>query len=450
MRAVLAVRRIVRAVPYGGRVTPPPSDSGRDLAGRLAIAVYLPWILAQLGRGMLLPIVPLYLRDAGLSYRTIAVILAAVGLGAILGGLPVGSVAGRYGPEWLFVGAVAATAATAAVMGVSSAVFALVAFRLVYGMAAVGLRVSVQMQVNAAAAVRLRGRAMSVLGGSVRLAFFVGPLLGGVLADLLGFTAAFALSGVITLCGLIPYLGARRRPLDGARFDRPSMPLSNLRADLGRHWGLLLLAGTGTALVMTVREGRNVVVPLIGDELGLSATAVGALVAIGTGADLLLFPVSGWLMDRFGRLFAIVPAFSLLGIGMFVLGLSSTTAGAVVAGVVMGVGNGMSAGTLLTLGGDLAPSEPGPFLAALGMMQDIGVVVGPIMVGWLADSAGLRASAFVLSAVMLLAICWIVVVIGDSSRPTRPWLVSRLDGSGPHTHPRSAPPTPTPPTSTAR
>ena len=112
---------------------------------------------------------------------------------------------------------------------------------------------------------------------------------------------------------------------------------------------------------------------------------------------------------------------------MLVLGLSETTNGAVVAGVIMGIGNGMSAGTMLTLGGDLAPKDAGPFLAALGMMQDGGAVIGPILVGWLADSVGLFESALVLAVVMFVAIAWIVIVLGDTARPSRPWLVSRLD-----------------------
>jgi MFS family permease len=90
----------------------------------------------------------------------------------------------------------------------------------------------------------------------------------------------------------------------------------------------------------------------------------------------------------------------------------------------------MSAGTMLTLGGDLAPADAGPFLAALGMMQDAGVVIGPIVVGWLADTAGLRASAVVLAVVMFAAVAYIVVVLGDTARPSRPWLVRRLEPPG--------------------
>jgi MFS family permease len=396
------------------------------------LEVYVPWVLAQLGRGMLLPVVPLYLRDAGLSYTRVSVVLAALGVGAVVGGLPTGAIAARVGPEWLFVGATCATAVTAALLGVSTAVFALIAFRLVYGAGAVGLRVSVQMLVNAVTPVRLRGRGMSVLGGSVRLAFFVGPLLGGLLADTVGFTATFVVCGVMTLIGIVPFVVVRRAADPGAaRFERPPDSGGSLRSALHRHAGLLLLAGTGSALVMAGREGRNVVVPLVGDDLGLSSTAVGALVAIGTGADLLLFPIAGWLMDRFGRLYAIVPAFTLVGVGLLVMGSWYSTTGAIVAGVIMGVGNGMSAGTMLTLGGDLAPADSGPFLAALGTLHDAGVVIGSLVVGSFADTAGLATSAVVLAAIMFAAVLWMVVAVGDSAHPTRPWIVTRLERAGP-------------------
>ena len=259
----------------------------------------------------------------------------------------------------------------------------------------------------------------------MRLAMFIGPILGGVLVEVVGFAATFVVCGVVTVVGLAPFVATRSAADGGQRFARPPSAAGLIGA-LRAHTGLLLLAGTGTALAMTVRAGRHVIVPLIGDELEMSPVAVGFLVALGTGADLLLFPVAGYLMDRFGRLAAIVPSFSLLGLGMLVLGLAPTVAGAIAAGVVMGIGNGMSAGTLLTLGGDLAPPDAGPFLSALGMLQDVGVVLGPILVGWLADSAGLATSAVVLAGVMLVAVVWIVVVLGDTSRPTRPWIVRRL------------------------
>ena len=97
-------------------------------------------------------------------------------------------------------------------------------------------------------------------------------------------------------------------------------------------------------------------VPLIAAELDLILAAIGGLVAIGTGADLLLFPVSGYLMDRYGRLYAIVPSFVLVTAGLVMLDYTDSGTKIAVAGVVMGVGSGIGAGTMLTVASDLAPA----------------------------------------------------------------------------------------------
>ena len=85
-------------------------------------------------------------------------------------------------------------------------------------------------------------------------------------------------------------------------------------------------------------------------------------------------------------------------------------------GPLVGIGNGMSAGTMLTLGTDLAPDDsPGQFLSALASVQNLGRILGPLIVGWFADAVGLRASAVALAVVMFVAITWIVVLIGETS-----------------------------------
>ena len=139
-----------------------PSDTARTVARRLAMPVYVPWVLVTLGRGMLLPVVPLYLRDAGLSYTLVTVVVASTGIGAVVAGLPVGRAAQRFGPEWLFVSSTLLSAVMAALLGISTAVLALVAFHLALGFGSVGLRIGVQMIVNGAVPGELRGRSSSV------------------------------------------------------------------------------------------------------------------------------------------------------------------------------------------------------------------------------------------------------------------------------------------------
>lgn len=382
----------------------------------LTLPIYLPWFTAVFGVGVLVPVLPLYLRDAGASFTLVSVVLAASGVGATLGALPSGAIAGRWGERALLLVSLVVLAASTAVLGATLAAVALVVLRLAQGAGSVGVTIAQQTRVTRHVPARRRGRSMSLAGGTFRLAMLVGPVVGGVVADRAGYTAAFVVAGAVTAAGAVPVLLGAALPGERSRSDAPAVEApTGLLAALGRHHRLLVRVGVGPALVMAVRSGRLVVVPLVAAALDLGPAAVGAVVAAGTAADLLLFPLSGHLMDRRGRLWAMVPAFSLLALGLVLLAAATTPALVVVAGVVMGVGNGMGSGTMLTLGSDVAPADaPGPFLAALGAFHDLGRVGGPLVVGVLADAVGLRFSSLALAAVMVAGIAWIVVVIGET------------------------------------
>lgn len=382
----------------------------------LVLPVYVPSVAGTLGIGMLVPVLPLYLRDIGMSFSEVAVVLGAVGVGAMIGGIPSGSIMARHDERLLMVISVVVMAATTAVFGLTTALAALVALRFAYGVGNIALRLSLQTYVAARVAAGARGRALSLIGGSFRFSLLVGPPLGGYLADTIGFDWTFLVTGVVTAAGLA---GALDRVWGGPAPETPTVRRVQLFAALWRYRGLLAKAGMASGLVIAVRQGRYVALPLIAAELDLSLTAIGGLLAIGTGADLLLFPVSGYLMDRYGRLHAIVPSFLLVTAGLVILGFADTAAEIALAGAVMGVGNGIGAGTMLTMASDLAPGEArGQVLSGLAVLQDTGSLLGPLIVGVAADAAGVGASAFALAAVMVLATVWLVTVVGET-RDTR-------------------------------
>ena len=384
----------------------------------LVMPVYVPSVAGTLGIGLLLPVLPLYLRDVGLSFSEVAVVLGAVGIGAMIGGIPSGSTMAHHDERALMAVSLVIMAASTAVFGLTTAVMALVALRFAFGVGFVGLRLSRQTYVTARVETGARGRALSLIGGSFRLSLLVGPVVGGFLADSVGFTPTFLVCGAVTMVGLVGALD--RGP------GSPASGLSNgervpLFAALWRYRATLAKAGIPSGLVIAVRQGRYLAVPLIAAELDLSLTAVGGLLAIGTGADLLLFPVSGYVMDRFGRLYAIVPSFMLVTAGLVILGYADTAAEIALAGAVMGVGNGIGAGTMLTMASDLAPAlARGQVLSGLAVLQDTGTLLGPLIVGLVADAAGVGASAFALAAVMVLATAWLVVIVGETGRVPEP------------------------------
>ncbi len=397
--------------------TPPDVEHRNEPAGvtigQLVLPVYLPMMAGSIGLGMLIPVLPLYLTEAGLSLGKVSLVLAGSGLGAAIGSLPIGSLLARFGERRVMVVSLVTLVVSTAMLGATSAVLALLGLRMGAGAGGAALRLSRQTYIARRVIGPRRGRSMAMIGGSFRFSLFVGPLLGGWLADLAGFSTAFLVAGALTALGLVPALvGPPSSALLPAARDTPQFGVVDA---MRRHWRLLLVAGVVPLLVMTVREGRFVLLPLISDELGLSPTAVGAVVSVGTAADLLLFPVAGWVMDRFGRLFAIIPAFTCIAVGLVLLGLAGTTVAVVVAGAVIGIGNGLSSGTMLTFGSDLAPADAtGPFLAGLAALQDAGRVVGPLLVGVIGGAASLGAASIGLAVVLVAATAWLVIVIGET------------------------------------
>lgn len=385
--------------------------------GLLAPA-YLPNIAGTIAWGMLIPTLPLYLAEQGVSLELTGMILGATGLGALFGGLPAGALNNRYGEYATLAVGLAGLAISTALLGVTDAAIALVVLRMIFGGAFVATRLSRHTWVTRNVHLDMRGRAMAIFGGSSRVSALIGPTLGGVLADAIGFSATFVIAAALTLLGMVPATLARRAErLDGTTSAAPAARRGVLQA-VRKHRRLLVRAAFIPFLVMAIREARQVLLPLVGDDLALSATSVGLVVSISAAADLLLFPVAGSLSDRLGRLWSMVPAFGLVAVGLAFLGLAAaqdSVSMVIAAGIVIGIGNGLSAGSMLTLGSDLAPTDDTPaFLAAISTAQESGRFAGALGVGLVAGATTLAGASFVFALVTAAMVIALIRVVGDT------------------------------------
>jgi MFS family permease len=359
---------------------------------------------------MLIPILPLYLRESGLSYTSVSTVLAAVGFGSLVSQIPMGAFVARFGQRTVMLIAHLVIGVSVALLGVVSVTIALVSLRFVSGVGTSAWFLSRHSFLTSNVSPAIRGRASSVFGGTTRFGVLIGPLLGGAIAARWGFTAAFAVTGLLSALGVVPMLFAAVAESATETVDR--QPLMTV---IRERWRSLLAVGTVQFGFITVRTGRYAVIPFLGAAIGLSVSQVGALVAFGSAAELVLFPLAGWLMDRYGRLAAVVPSLLVFSAGLVLAGLARTVTSLFVAAAVIGLGNGLGAGTMITIGSDLAPQDhPAGFLSVTGMMRETGRVLGPLLVGWFGDAIGLGASAYALAVVAALTALFTWRVLGDT------------------------------------
>jgi MFS family permease len=156
-------------------------------------------------------------------------------------------------------------------------------------------------------------------------------------------------------------------------------------------------------MAQTIRAARNVVIPLVAaDHLGLDASDVGLIVSLSYAVDMLMFWPAGVIMDRFGRKWAYVPSFILQSAAMACVPLADGFGTLCAAAMGMGLANGLSSGTMLTLGADLAPKDaPGEFLGIWRFIGDSGHAAAPLIVGRAADLLGLAGTPFLVAFIGL-------------------------------------------------
>ncbi|MGO3147656.1 MAG: MFS transporter, partial [Leucobacter sp.] len=382
-----------------------PQPSGGEVIRRLAPMIYGPTIIFALGEGAVIPLIPTMATKLGADLATTGVIASALVIGKLCGNLPASWLVARSGERiaMIIAGFVALLGAVGMLLAPNVIVLALAIF--VLGLATSAFSLARHAFMTTRVPFTFRARALALLGGSFRLGMFAGPFVGAVL---LGFTghessAIWFLVGCLVLTVLLVWFGpdpeaefAARVKFAGAGTFTSPIPVERhgVFRTMVQHRTVLSRLGVAAAALSAIRSARDIVLPIWGVSIGLDAQTVLIVVGVAGAIDFALFYVSGQVMDRYGRLWAVVPAMLLMGLGFLVLAFTHdlSAAGtwfAVLAGVI-GLGNGLSSGMLMTLGADLAPGhDPAPFLGSWRTLTDAGAVIAPLAFSFVAAVAPL-------------------------------------------------------------
>ena len=383
-------------------------------------AVYAPTALLAFGQGLLIPTLPLYAGSFDATYGLIGLVVSAAALGTLITDVPAGALLSRIGLRRAMLGGSGLVAIGTLALALDISLEAAIGFRLLAGVGTAAWGLSRHAFIAGAIPPRERGRAISVFGGINRMGVLGGPFVGGLLIEVVGFQAAFAASGLMAILAFAlsvlfikPGTEATERTTRGTRWRT----VGRLVRSSGRDLGAAAVAQT---FGQTIRAGRQLIIPLYGSEaLGLDAGQIGLIMSVSSLFDVAMFLPAGIVMDRFGRKVAAVPSFAVMAIGVGVIPLATNYAGLLAAAALIGFGNGLGSGTMMTLGADLAPpGATGEFLGLWRLIGDAGMFSGPLVVGAMAAGFGLEGSALVLSAVGIGAALTLAFLVRETRQTT--------------------------------
>jgi MFS family permease len=375
----------------------------------IAITAYGPTILVAIGQGAILPLVALSARDIGAGVGTASFIVALIGIGQLVGDLPAGALAGRMGEKRALIAAciLDAVALLGAFLATSVALLAVAI--TVTGVAGAVFGLARQAYLTDAIPIRMRARALSTLGGTFRIGLFIGPFIAAVVVTRWNIGAAYAFAAVTNLCAaaltaFLPDVSLNRRST--AAKDREHRSVVSV---LLEHRRILLTLGFGILIISAARATRQSIVPLWAQSIGLSAATTSVIFGIAAGVDMLLFYPGGAIMDRFGRVYVAVPSMIVLGLGLCLLPLTSGATSVGLVAALMGLGNGISSGVVLTLGADASPTQDrAQFLGGWRVCSDLGNAAGPLVVSAVSALATLAAAAVTMGLLTWAGSAWLI------------------------------------------
>lgn len=395
-----------------------PAEPGVDVTVRDRIPAEI-WILVgaafviAVGFGIVSPVLPAYARSFDVGVAAATVVVSIFALFRLVFAPAGGALVERLGERPVYLAGLIVVALSSLATAFAQSYGQLLLFRGLGGIGSTMFTISSMALIVRLAPPRARGRVSSVYASSFLVGSMVGPVLGGLLAEwglrapFLVYAVALLVAAAVVAVGL---RGARLRPATVGGQTRPVLTLPEAWSDPA--YRALLVAAVANGWVSF--GARIAVLPLLAAAVLDRPWVAGAALAIGAVGTAATLQVSGSLADRVGRRPLIIVGLAVMGLAIGAIGLARHPGLSVGAGLavlfvlsaVSGIGAGLVGPSTQAAVADVVGHERsgGKVLAAFQMAQDLGTIVGPVLIGLAADRFGFEAAFAICGAVCLVAV----------------------------------------------
>lgn len=185
---------------------------------------------------------------------------------------------------------------------------------------------------------------------------------------------------------------------------------------------LLVFAAAG--MMRVCYQMQNTLMPLYMEKLGYAATAVGLAATMCTVASLVLRPLLGGMLDRFGRRRIVLAGTGLFAAATLCCGLSGALAVLLLFRVMQGAGFAAHTTAVNTMATDILPEERmSEGIGYMGLTSSVSLAVAPGLALMLTGSGEYKGGFLAAALAGLLAVICLVLVhhpdqrAGETAQP---------------------------------
>lgn len=400
-----------------------------------------PFITAFAMLGLLAPLMAL---DLGASPALVGMLVASKAFVPVLLAVPIGSLIDRIGGYWPTAIALAVAVISTAAVALLPDVAVLFGSQMVFGTSQLVFMVASQRLVSGLRRGLARERDFGWYSTFQSAGQMVGPVLAGAVLDLAGFRFAYLATAALVTVALVASM-LTRRPARVAQAASPASEAPAARApsdeadpasvavpeeaterdlreppDAGRFGGIrgllrnpgFLMAVAVSCTVLLSQSVRQSFLPLYLESLAMSGTIIGIIISSRGLVSMLVrsvLPAIVRLLGGRSRTLLIMVGAIVLGIGL--TSFVSTLPGLLIAAALVGVGGGITQPlSMVTVADHVHPRQLGLALGVRLTVNRLAQVLGPLLIGVVAELAGVRwvflAAAAMLAAAMPLMRAW--------------------------------------------
>jgi MFS family permease len=305
-----------------------------------------------------------------------------------------------------------------------STIFYLLVFTIILGCGYSLWLINIQVYIRENVPNKLRGRALSIIGGILRFSLFLGPIIGGYMGKYMDFRYVFVFQSFIFMVGffLICLFFPRSRNTQNAKTDTTppfKYRVTNKKCKKTKNSNIVLMycnilyenkklffsMGLVIIILSFLRGSRQMLIPLWGENINLDSGDIGLIIGLSSVIGMTLFFPAGIIMDRFGRKWGAFPCILGLTLGLGLIPFSTNFGGLLALSIIAETSNGLGSGLVMIFGTDFAPdNSTSEFLGIWRLISDIGKSLGPLFIGIISQLLSLRFSSPFLFIFGILAI----------------------------------------------
>ena len=380
--------------------------------------------LVAIGFGLIIPAIPIFAQTFGVTNTLIGLIISSFAIMRFVSGLFSGKLVDRFGERLVLGSGLLMVSVFTLAAGLAQTYGQLLFFRTAGGLGSSMFSVSAGALLLRVVGDDQRGRAQSLYNGGFIAGGVAGPAFGGALLAISPRAPFFIYTGLLIIAGTVSLiflhekrLGSSSKSLEN---DGPALTIREA-LKIRPYLYSLFLAFLGSWIFFGMRSS---ILPLYAiDDLGVSTAVVGLSFTLALIAQGAVMVRAGKYSDKNGRRPVILIGFAITMLSLILLTLSTNVTFYLISMLVLGLGAGFatSAGAIV---GDVIKGKSGKVYAFWQMAGDAGMMVGPLLLGVVADLFTYRTAVLVSALVFSLAILIAIRIpetntasLGDSAKP---------------------------------